>query len=357
MQWVKNWRHRPAPTKTGSRTSSGRASFKPQVELLDERQLLSTCGPISSITKWGWAGATTAYEIYGKTVYRTDYDGAVVLNATHSLGGPSVLKVSAGLDAQFNPEVFAIATDYTVWLNDSAGWHWEYQPTVAGLNGIIEISGTVSNYAYALDGNHRIWMLDPTSNFNTWTEGDGYALHIAAQNRDYVYGIDPQSQQVFQEVDGWSVAWLGGPQVIQISTASGGALWAIDTNHNLRRWTGWPTPTWWDNMGGYCLDISANASFVYAIGSDHALYKYDPNGTFYEPAGWQPGYGTPNNGSTYVTDISAPDGTYYNGLQVAGVDECYGEMHGTMWFPLPSGLQRVTYYGYWHHTWWGWQIL
>jgi hypothetical protein len=167
----------------------------------------------------------------------------------NSLGG-SWKQISAGLDLKGNPEVFGIAQDHSVWVNDGGNW--------ASLGGYAkQISATGGNTVYAIGGDNAV----DVNRGGIWSSFGGYATQISATGGNTVYAIGGAGSVYV--IHGGSWAPLGG-YAKQISAGfypGGPEVWAIggDNAVYVNRGSGWV------NLGGYATEISAtqnNMAFV-----------------------------------------------------------------------------------------------
>jgi hypothetical protein len=167
------------------------------------------------------------------TVYVIGSDNSVFVNAGGSgyvgLGGYA-LDISAGLDANGNPEVYAIGLDHALYVNNGTGW--------VDLGGYVKaISATTQNTVYVIGSDNSVFVNAGSG----YTALGGYALQISA-------GLDAN----------------GNPEVFVIGTDH-----ALYVNHGSD----------YVDLGGYVSDIAAPAVGVgvpgdvaYGIGSDNACY-------------------------------------------------------------------------------------
>ena len=167
------------------------------------------------------------------TAYVIGSDNAVYMNVGGSgfvdLGGYA-LGISAGLDANGNPEVYAIGLDHALYVNKGSGW--------VDLGGYVQaISAGTHNTVYAIGSDNAVYV----NAGGGFTDLGGYALEISA-------GLDAN----------------GNPEV-----------YAIGLDHALYANKG----SGYVDLGGYVVDIAAPAVGVgvpgdvaYGIGSDGACY-------------------------------------------------------------------------------------
>jgi Tectonin domain len=167
------------------------------------------------------------------TVYVIGTDNSVFVNVGGSgytgLGGYA-LDISAGLDANGNPEVYAIGLDHALYVNNGTGW--------VDLGGYVKaISATTHNTVYVIGSDNSVFVNAGSG----YTALGGYALQISA-------GLDTN----------------GNPEVFVI-----GSDHALYLNHG----------SGYVDLGGYVQDIAAPAVGVgvpgdvaYGIGSDGACY-------------------------------------------------------------------------------------
>jgi hypothetical protein len=192
------------------RSAAGsRRSFKPALEALEDRQLPSSSGVISSITTDG-GGSTSRYST---TLFAVGQDGRIwegdepgtYLSRWTPLSNPAdgtFREVSAGLDASGQPHCYAI--------NSGTGNLWEFdinQTVVHGaylwvdhgqnVGGVcLDLSATVNNNCYVIGTDNMCYYYAPAA-ANPWTyvvsPSDG-VLHISAGvnswGADKVYMVD-----------------------------------------------------------------------------------------------------------------------------------------------------------------------
>ena len=225
MSLLRKWFNRLSPSG-GQRTPVHRSPVcRPQVELLEARQLLSTLSAIS----WHSGGVShhSVYAIGGDNGVYVSTDGG----AFTALGGYA-LGISAGLDASGNPEVYAIGGDNSLFVNNGGGF--------VGLGGYVkQISGSVNNLVYAIGVDDSVQV----NNGGGFVGLGGYALDISA-------GLDAS----------------GNPEV-----------YVIGWDHSLFVNNGGG----FVGLGGHVLEISApsfgpafSGDLCYAVGSDHGGYLF-----------------------------------------------------------------------------------
>jgi hypothetical protein len=212
-------------------------------------------------------------------------------------------QISAGLDANGQPEVYAIGIDDAVYVNDGNGW--------ADLGGYAkQISATLDGTVYAIGKDNSVSVHNGSGK---WVDLGGYALQISASldgaNNPEVYAIGVDSAVYVNDGNGW--VDLGG-YAKQISAGPGAfdqavlftaGKQAVVGNYNTVFAIGIDDAVYvndengWVDLGGYAKQISAGLdpdgqAEVYAIGSDNALYVNDNTG-------W-------NDLGGYVRQIAAP---------------------------------------------------
>jgi hypothetical protein len=218
------------------------------------------------------------YAIGGDDAAYSNIDGG----GYTSLGGYAK-QLSAGLDANGNPEVYAIGKDDAVYVNHGAGF--------IDLGGYAkQISATALGTVYAIDSDNSVWEYASKSGV---VHLGGYALEISA-------GLDDN----------------GNPEVYAIG--SDNSLYVDDGSGFV-------------NLGGYVKQISATVQgTVYAIGMDDAVYANVNGGGFIALGG-------------YAKEISA--GMDSNGnaeLFALGQDNSLYVNHGSGFIPLGGYLRDIA---------------
>ena len=130
--------------KQSRRVSAPRLpAFRPQLEALEERQLLSTMSAINCNS--GGVEHQVVYTIGKNNDVLLSVDG----RSPVSLGGYAK-QISAGLDATGHPEVFAIGSDNAVYENRGHGW--------VDLGGNVkQISAGLGNTVYAIGSGNAVY--------------------------------------------------------------------------------------------------------------------------------------------------------------------------------------------------------
>jgi hypothetical protein len=268
----------------GPATPSRRPDWKPAVEALEERSLLSA----TSAVAWTSGGATHSalYAIGLNDNVEVSVDGGSFTD----LGGYAK-QLSAGLDASNNPEVYAIGADNAVWLNKGSGW--------VSLGGYLKaISATIENTIYAIG-----------------TNDDVIVGHGVAGSGWFDTGL--KARQISAGADG------GNPEV-----------YAIGFNNNVYAGDGSGGPGGFANWGGYVKQISATVdSTVYGIGADNAVYKDSGSGS---GSGWVSLGG-------YAKQISAGiDSAFGPFVFAISLDDGLWSNHGSGWVSLGGYVTAVS---------------
>jgi hypothetical protein len=254
-------------------TPSRRPDWKPAVEALEERSLLSAISAVAWTS--GSATHSALYAIGKNDNVLVSVDGGSFTN----LGGYAK-QLSAGLDAFNKPEVYAIAADNAVWVNKGSGW--------VSLGGYLkEISATVENTIYAVGTDDNIYLGHGTSGLGWFNTG-------------------LKARQISAGADG------GNPEV-----------YAIGFDNHVYAGNGSGGPSGFANWGGYAKQISATVdSTVYAIGADNAVYKDSGSGS---GSGWVDLGG-------YAKQISAGiDGAFGPFVLAIGLNDGLWSNHGSGW--------------------------
>jgi uncharacterized protein with LGFP repeats len=265
--------HRP-------RTGAAR-SCRLRIEQLEGRLVPSTISAVS----WQSQGVTHA-ALYGIGPDSNSGNAALVNvdgGGFVDLGG-YVKALSAGLDANGNPEVYGIGADNAVYVNNGTGW--------VDLGGSAKaLSATAGGAVYVIGSNNSVSVNAGGSGF---VNLGGYALAISAgldaNGNPEVYAIGSDHALYVNHGAGW--VDLGG-YVQAISASTQNTVYAIGSDNAVYVNFGGG----FADLGGYAREISAGLDAngnpeVYAMGLDYALYVN--NGTGYVDLGG------------YVQDIAAP---------------------------------------------------
>ena len=201
----------------GRKAAVPRRGLRPEVELLEGRQLLSTVTPIStSISAEAWQTANESHQ----ALFVIGGDDAVYVsldNGAYTDLGGYAKQISASLDPNGNAEVFAIGRDDAVYVYDLGhgnGW--------VDLGGYAkQIRATANNTVYAIGMDNEVYI-DNLGDPGGWSDLGGYALQISAcGSQVYAIGSD-------HAVYTWSGSWVDlGGYVKQISAS-------LDPNGNPR---------------------------------------------------------------------------------------------------------------------------
>jgi hypothetical protein len=269
----------------GSAAPGRRPDWKPAVEALEERALMST----TSAVAWTSGGVThsTFYAIGQNDNVEVSVDGG----AFTDLGGYAK-QLSAGLDVFNKPEVYAIGADNAVWLNKGSGW--------VSLGGYLkEISATVENTIYGIGIDDNIYLSHGAPGLG-WFNTGLKARQISA-------GADA----------------IGNPEV-----------YAIGFNNNVYAGNGSGGPAGFANWGGYVKQISATVdSTVYAIGADNAVYKDSGSGS---GSGWVSLGG-------YAKQISAGiDGAFGPFVFAISLNDGLLSNHGSGWVNFGGYVTQIS---------------
>jgi hypothetical protein len=272
-------------TPSGRSTARGRRSFKPDLEQLGERQLLSGSGVISSITD---AGGNTSVFAIGRDnrIYWAVNGSSWGYSSPDTLfaSTPRFREVSAGLDDQGHAHCYAInIADSSLWLYDPYyGW-------CEGLGGnCAHISATTHNECYVIGGDHSVWLYQGDSyNSTPLMYPSGGAVQISAGvdrwGQDKVYIVSTSGYVLEDNHDG-SWKWLADAQgrylrAGQVSAGIGANttdvdLYYISAADQSLHWFDGSRDT---PLGGYCLQLSASLDRYgqrecYVIATDHSLW-------------------------------------------------------------------------------------
>ena len=249
------------------------------VELLEGRLVPST---ISAVTWQTTSGVThhALFAIGGDNAAYISIDGG-----GYTLLGGQTKQISAGLDANGQPELYAIGMDDAIYVDDGAGF--------VDLGGYAkQISATARGTVYVIGSDNSIWAYVSGSGI---VRLGGYALDISAgvdaSGNPDVYAI--ASNHSLYVDDGSSSVNLGG-YVKQISAIVPGTVYAIGMDDAVYANVNGGGFIY---LGGYAKEISAGLDVngnpeIFAIGQNNSLYVNNGSG-FVGLAG-------------YVRDIAAP---------------------------------------------------
>jgi hypothetical protein len=268
-------------------------SFKPRFEILEDRQLMSASGVISSVASTHYGYAIPVEYALAPDHSLLAYNGGGNGNWVCNYGG-NWAKISAGLDYAGWPVCYAIAPDNTCWLLDHLG-HWN---NLGGF--VIDISATENNEVYAIGSDYSLWVSRPYRYGYAWYGLGGFVIQISAgkdaYGADECFGIGWDHTAWLCDRGGWH--GFGG-YVTQLAGTDHNEVYAIAGDHAA--WV--HNSSGWSYLGGYVLQISAGVDLsgrdeLFAIGGDHALYKDNATGWHYLGKG----------GYSGLTDITASAG-------------------------------------------------
>jgi hypothetical protein len=288
--------------------SGGRpASFKPAVEALEERQLMSlTAAPLASSINLGNLALTQS-----SPQLRSIGAGTLVSGVSANPGNFAVMQpipqqqfshLTSVSDDYYGTVDFEITADYSVWFlcatGDYAGqardeWHSTggYALSVSAGRSVVAARDTAAVYIIA--GDHSVWRFDSQG---VWTPLGNYALSIsgADEGSDYPYGN--QVYAIGRDSNLWvyqanwpsQPSWksLGSPgNLATISAAAGqGAVFATDIYGEVWEYYNPNDPYsngYWTFTGGLnTVQIAASydgtsTPMVYALTTDHEVRAYE----------------------------------------------------------------------------------
>jgi len=237
----------------------------------------------ASAVSWAIGGVThtALYAIGANDAVEVSVDGGKFTN----LGGYAK-QISAGLDANNSPEVYAIGADNAVWVNKGPRW--------VSLGGYAkEISATVENVVYAIGADDAVYLTHGTAGLGFVRLG-GYVKQISAGatavGNPEVFAIGGDDA-VYATSGLGGFAKLGG-YAKQISATMHNTVYAIGVDDGVYENNGGG----WVSLGGYAKQISASNNtagpIVFGIGLGDGLWVN-------HGSGWVSLGG-------YVTEVSAP---------------------------------------------------
>jgi hypothetical protein len=228
------------PTKPGRRPRS----FRPQLEDLEGRQLLSGTSLISAISYNSYNPITNTVQNHHAlfAIDRTKQQVVEYVDQTrYALGGPKVTDVSASIDQSFSifghrPEVFALNTSGLLWRwAPSTGWL-----QLGGPTQFAEISATRDGQVYAdtylIHNTTSVDLIDATG--KTYYLGANFYDVSAgrdASGRDEVFALGFDNH-IYVNDAGTPTGWQlvdGSRQFYRISATQHGEVYALDTTGNL----------------------------------------------------------------------------------------------------------------------------
>jgi hypothetical protein len=226
------------PFRSLHRTSARRPSHcRLYVERLEDRQLLSAT---SAIAWYGnGIGASLTHRFYAidaQSSQVVQYDDAHGPKPQQYLYGPCVTDVSASIGSNGIAEVFALATDHSVWVNMSGSWH--------NLGGSATMISAINGRVYAIASNGSVWFNTDTGSASTWTNIGGYALTISAtayHGQDEVFAIGGDNNMMAIWVNSTTgVNWQlvdSQRKFSKISATQNNEVYALDATGRLFRET------------------------------------------------------------------------------------------------------------------------
>jgi hypothetical protein len=274
-----------------SRTSNDRVrrprSFQASFDEVEARILLSSISAIS----WS-SGGVEHNEVFVLGVDNevwADKDSTGLVDLSGYLQ-----QISAGLDANGNPEIYGIGGDNAVWVNHLDGGGW------SSLGGnVTSISASTENTVFAIAPNNNVYVNSGLG----WSNLGGYSTQIsacsAANGSPEVYAIGSSNSTYLDKDNGSGWSDLGGysTQISACSTSYGGpVVFAIGSSNAV--YLNQNNGGGWSDLGGYLKQISASLNVfgepeVFGIGGNNAAYVNTDNG-----AGWI-------NMGGYVVEIAA----------------------------------------------------
>jgi hypothetical protein len=316
------------PRRRGfSARASTKPSRRPQLEVLEGRDVPSTFGPWEALG--GSAKQVVALnpgdngppQVLGiasdGSVFAQQQSGGI-WGAPQNLGGVA-LQLAATVNAISKADVFVVGADHEVYLNaqTSTGWTgWQnlggYATQVAAARGDNPGLALSEEELFAIGSTGAVWhraLLDNSNGWGNWENLGGAALKIAA----------PQESDSF-----------GAPEVLAIGTDH--AVW-----DQVEGAAGWGA---WQNLGGYATDLGVAQS-----GADEGLYVIGAGGAVWRRVNWGSGggWGAWESLGGVASQIAVSGGDYNTDVFVLGVG-------GSVWHGNESDAVGGT-------PWSGWQGL
>jgi hypothetical protein len=319
------------------------------VEALEDRQLLSSSGVISSITAPN--GLTYAYAIGSNGAIYYSMNGPW-MHLGDNTGGGTFRQVSAGLWGSV-PVCYAIENGGSLWVFSHTFQSGGSNMGVYYGGVCLQISATRNGECYAIGSDHNIWLNDVFGSWNYINSPSDGAVQISAGvdqwGQDKVYSVDTYGFILEDNHDG-SAQWLRDShghylQANQVSAgignnSTGVDLYYLDTKNQLHSFEGFTdtmlgpggtqisaglrrdgtgecyvlgfdnhlytvtTPWNWTYDGGWMTQISgAQNDMVFVVGGSNQIFAFDPEYQWaYE---WASGGGWNSGNWHYWGGISA----------------------------------------------------
>jgi hypothetical protein len=274
-----------------------RSSFRPLLETLEDRQVPSSSGVISSITDA--LGHTAVFAIGSDGNIYVAEDGPFVPVSSQSGNnvGQSFKQISAGLDEYGHAMCWAIAngtanlwawkSSVTTYGDGTTKTFWYFMAPADGQ--CLQISATRNDDCYAIGFDHALWLKDQNWQWHGLyytTDAGGYvqlSAGVDQHSQDEVYCLTGANHVMVVHQDR-SFSWLP-ISASQISAGIGPDWYGIDLYYinAADRSLHWYNGTRDFGYGGVCLQISASLDpwgngECYVIGTNHDLDKHDISG-------------------------------------------------------------------------------
>jgi hypothetical protein len=287
------------------------------LESLEDRQLLSTAGVISSITDLH--GQTTVYAIGQDTQIYESSNGTWQNLSSNTYG---FKEVSAGLDSAGNAHCFAVTTSGA--LYELGGWGlWRVQAQLT--TGILHVSATTNNECYT------IWASDHS--VSRYSGRWWYALQTP--NSDNV--------QISAGVDQW-----GQDKVYCLTSAN----YVVEVNNNGSSDWLWDRSTgWWLRATQLSAGIGSNSTgtdlFYTQLGTNNAYYFNGTSSRYLMASAIQISAGLDQWGDATLLEIYSGDHALYrsdingNWQYEGGQWTQISAAQGDMVFAIEAGSQHV----------------
>lgn len=312
-------------SKQAVRNTKRRATFRPTLEALESREVMSTTGTFTSASDWMGALHEYALRPDGHLSHRaSEYGyqspssaGIGTIGGTGSgdywwdtswqnVSGPQLTQISASRDAYGHAECFGLDTNGSVWVYDNQGSMYTGSWSYLGGANVTQISAANNHVLYALCNDHTMWVHNYSYDPSNWQPvntglihgGPGYVLQISAGSTDInssntLWALDG-NHAVWELNLNWSTVAQGGwiyygGWASQISATAHNDVFVLGGGNEVYTLTGAFWYTHWLDTGRTATTISAGTDWT---GSYDRVVALDNNGNIWEysqtgpQAGW-----------------------------------------------------------------------